>query len=47
MFFEISSLTYHSPITTDLLIYRMLTGTNEYSSIAGLFACDRGAEMTP
>jgi len=32
MFFEVSSLTYHSPITIELLTYRVLLGTPWYSS---------------
>jgi hypothetical protein len=32
MFFEVSSLTYHSPITIGLLTYRVLLGTLTRSS---------------
>ena len=32
MFFEVLSLTYHTPITIESLTYRALLGTPEYSS---------------
>jgi len=32
MFFEVSSLTYHSPITIELLTYRVVPGTLACSS---------------
>jgi hypothetical protein len=32
MFFEVLSLTYHSPITIESLTYRVLLGTLGYSS---------------
>ena len=32
MFFEVSSLTYHSPITIELLTYCVLLGVRQYSS---------------
>src|SRR5262245_57213089 len=36
MFFEVSSLTYHSPITIELLTYRGLLGTRKYCPVASV-----------
>jgi hypothetical protein len=32
MFFEVSGLTYHSPITVDSLTYGVLAGMSQYLS---------------
>ena len=38
MFFEVLSLTYHSPITIESLIYGLLLGMPQYSSRRASFA---------
>ncbi len=49
MFFEVLSLTYHSPITIELLIYGVWLGTRAYSSRRGVVnasATSSGARKT-